>query len=152
TQRRENDQAEWLSGILDGKTTGAPLAFLIRNRDAQSGDYRQVAGGYRPSHADFTYERKFGIRDPRGGGRSSARETACRVAAGAVARQFIARSGITVNAFVKQVGEVSTLLDPDQLDLASVFESPVRCPDPAAAKEMAALIGSVRDSGDTVGG
>src|SRR5690606_2479670 len=108
TQRKEEDTLKILSGIFEGASTGAPIGFIIQNKDQQSQDYSHLKDTFRPSHADFTYEKKYGIRDYRGGGRSSARETACRVAGGAIARQLLSHCGITVNAFVKQVGGIVT--------------------------------------------
>src|SRR5688572_29531046 len=136
TQRKEEDVVELLSGLLEGVTTGAPIGFVIRNKDQRSADYGHLEKAYRPSHADFTYEKKYGLRDHRGGGRSSARETACRVAGGAIARQFLERSGIHVSAFVQQVGKVRLTRDHSTLDLGAVYDNDVRCPDLAVAEEM----------------
>ena len=159
TSRREADAVEFLSGIYQGKTTGTPMAFLVRNFDYQPSDYDQLATAYRPSHADFTYDRKYGIRDPRGGGRASARETAARVVGGAVARQLLetlcAKAGRprpTIQAYVSQVGEISLEQDYRQLDLAATDDSPVRCPHADTAQRMLELIEAVKKDGDTVGG
>ena len=152
TARKEGDQVEFLSGILDGVTLGTPIGFLIRNGDAKSGDYDHLKNAYRPGHADLTWERKFGIRDHRGGGRASARETAVRVAAGAIARQLLASAGISVQGWVSQVGAERLERPYAELALENVYESDVRCPDPEAAKRMQALIEQVRSEGDTLGG
>jgi chorismate synthase len=150
--RQEDDQVEFLSGLFEGKTTGTPIGFLIRNKDARSQDYAEIKSTYRPSHADYTYDQKYGFRDYRGGGRSSARETACRVVAGAIAKLFLAQHSITVQAFVKQVGKTSTFHNYDSLDLSSIDTNLVRCPDPIAAQQMIADIESARDAGDSLGG
>lgn len=152
TARQESDRVEFLSGILDGVTLGTPIGFIIRNRDAQSGDYDHLKDTYRPGHADLTWEQKFGIRDHRGGGRASARETAVRVAAGAIARQLLATAGIRVQGWVSQVGEERLLKPYAELALEQVYTSAVRCPDPEAAQRMTALIERVRGEGDTLGG
>jgi chorismate synthase len=152
TQRKEQDEVEFLSGIFDGKTTGAPIGFIIRNADARSSDYDALKEVYRPSHADYTYDAKYGIRDYRGGGRSSARETACRVVGGAIAKMVLAQHGIKIQAWVSQVGEISINKDYRTHNLALSETNIVRCPDLVAAKEMISLIESVRKSGDTVGG
>ena len=152
TSRKEADTVEFLSGIMDSTTLGTPIGFLIRNSDAQSGDYDHLKNTFRPGHADLTWEQKFGIRDHRGGGRASARETACRVVGGAVARQLIARSGIAVQGWVSQVGEEHLQRVYTELDLGSVWSSDVRCPDLATAQRMTQLIEHVRSTGDTVGG
>lgn len=149
TQRRESDTVEFLSGILDHRTTGTPIGFYILNEDAKSGDYDHLKEVYRPSHADFTYDKKYGIRDHRGGGRSSARETACRVVAGSVARQILETIGVDIVAYVDQVGEVR-LTGP--LDFNEIERNPVRCPNAEDAVRMEALIREVRKEGDTVGG
>lgn len=151
TQRKEKDDVQILSGVFEGKATGAPIALFIANEDARSKDYGHLENTFRPSHADFTYEKKYGIRDYRGGGRSSARETAARVAAGAIAKLFLRHAGIQVHAFVSQVGEIQS---PHyaSLDLSKTEENIVRCPDPATAEKMIALIDEVRKSRDTIGG
>lgn len=152
TQRQEADQVELLSGVFEGKTTGMPIALLIRNEDAKSKDYSHIADKYRPSHADYTYHIKYGHRDYRGGGRSSARETAARVAGGAIAKLFLKNNGISVTAWVSRVGEVSLDKNYDQLDFSKIEATPVRCPDLEVAAQMEALIREVRKDGDTIGG
>jgi chorismate synthase len=151
TQRKEDDLAKILSGVFEGKSTGAPIAIVIDNEDQRSKDYSHIAESFRPSHADYTYEMKYGVRDYRGGGRSSARETAARVAAGAVAKLLLKRSGIEICAFVSQVGEVKAP-DYKSLDLSRTEDNIVRCPDAATAEKMIALIDQVRLDRDTIGG
>ncbi len=150
TQRKEEDEVSFLSGIFEGKTTGTPIGFLIENTDQKSRDYSHIKNVYRPSHADFTYEKKYGIRDYRGGGRSSARETSCRVVAGAIAKQLL--SDIKINAFVSSVGTVYIDKPYEELDFSKTESNPVRCPDEAIAKQMEELIKETRKKGDTVGG
>ncbi|AHM61289.1 chorismate synthase [Flammeovirgaceae bacterium 311] len=152
TQRQEADQVEVLSGVFEGKTTGQPIGLLIRNQDQRSKDYSHIAGSFRPSHADYTYQTKWGHRDYRGGGRSSARETAARVAAGAVAKQLLQQWGITVQAWVSAVGELELQKSYQELDLSLTDTNPVRCPDPEMAERMADYIDGVRKDRDTVGG
>jgi chorismate synthase len=152
TQRKEEDEVEFLSGIFEGKSTGAPIGFMVKNSDARSKDYEALKDVYRPSHADFTYDEKYGMRDHRGGGRSSARETVARVVAGAIAKLILAQNGISVNAFVSQVGEIAVTKNSSELDLSQTEKNIVRCPDQKIAEEMIALIESVRKEGDTVGG
>jgi chorismate synthase len=152
TQRKEGDEVEVLSGVFEGRTTGTSIGLLVRNTDQRSKDYGHIAQAYRPSHADFTYQVKYGIRDYRGGGRSSARETAARVAAGAVARMFLAQHGIAVRAWVSQVGHLKLDKSYSELDLSLVESNPVRCPDPQMAERMEELIRAVRKDGDTIGG
>lgn len=152
TQRKEEDEVELLSGIFEGKTTGAPIGFLIRNTDQRPKDYEAIKDVYRPSHADFTYDMKYGFRDYRGGGRSSARETAARVVAGAIAKLLLAQQGIAVSAYVSQVGEVQLNKPYQELDLTQTENNIVRCPDPSVANEMIRLIETVRKEGDTIGG
>ena len=155
TQRSESDRPQILSGLFDGVTTGTPLAILIPNEDAQSKDYDQLKDVYRPGHGDYTFEARFGVRDHRGGGRSSARETVARVAAGAVARAFLGKAfGIEVVGWVNQVGDVRV---PDDVDLGGVRHdrveaTPVRCPHEQTARRMATVIEEVRDEGDSIGG
>jgi chorismate synthase len=151
TQRKEDDVAEILSGVFEGKSTGTPIAMIIRNQDQRSKDYSHIAETFRPSHADYTYEAKYGNRDYRGGGRSSARETAARVAAGAIAKTLLKEHGIEISAFVSQVGE---LVAPHytQLDLSLTESNIVRCPHPETAEKMIALIDQVRLDRDTIGG
>lgn len=152
TQRKEADEVEFLSGIYEGKTTGTPIGFIIRNTNQRSQDYDKMKTIFRPSHADFTYQQKYGIRDPRGGGRSSARETAVRVVAGAIARQMLQQKGIRIEAFVDQVGSIRWEGTWNE-QLTAIRESnPVRVPDTAAAEKMEALIREVRKAGDTIGG
>lgn len=150
SQRKEADDVQFLSGIFEGKTTGAPIGFLIPNGDAKSSDYEHIKDVFRPSHADYTYEKKYGIRDHRGGGRSSARETACRVVAGAVAKQLL--SGVKIDAFVSSVGDVFMEKPYQAVDFLLTETNPVRCPDPETAVRMEALIREVRKDGDTIGG
>jgi chorismate synthase len=152
TQRRETDEVEVLSGIFEGKSTGMPITLLIRNADARSKDYSHIADKYRPSHADYTYSAKYGHRDYRGGGRSSARETAARVAAGAVAKQFLSQHGITSRAYVSQVGPLRLEQSYEQLNLDLSEDNIVRCPHPEMAEKMIALIDATRKNRDTIGG
>jgi chorismate synthase len=151
TQRKESDTVRFLSGIFEGTTTGTPIAFIIPNADQRSKDYGNLKDVYRPSHADYVYEAKYGIRDHRGGGRSSARETACRVAAGAIAKQFLLAEGIEVKSFVSAIGQVEVDKPQTDLDL-NAAENEVRCPDPHSAKAMRTAIENARDEGDTLGG
>lgn len=152
TQRKEADQMEILSGVFEGKSTGTPISMVIFNKDAKSKDYSHIADKYRPSHADFTYQNKYGIRDYRGGGRSSARETAARVAAGAIAKLFLQQKGVSIQAYVNQVGPLKLEKPYQDLDLSLTEENIVRCPDESMAEEMIELIKSVRKDGDTIGG
>ncbi|MBD1422724.1 chorismate synthase [Sphingobacterium chuzhouense] len=155
TQRKESDVAQILSGVFEGKSTGTPIAVLIPNEDQRSKDYSHIADKYRPSHADYTYQQKYGIRDYRGGGRSSARETAARVAAGAIAKLYLKSQGIEIFAHVSAVGTLEAPnLDTTNLSaLLDIRESNIaRCADPATANEMIALIDSIRKAGDTIGG
>jgi len=152
TQRKEEDEVEILSGVFEGKTTGTPISMLIRNTDQKSKDYSHIAESYRPSHADYTYSQKYGVRDYRGGGRSSARETAARVAAGAVAKQLLKHYDITVQAYVSQAGEVSLSKPYQELDLSLTESNIIRCPDPEVAEKMIAHIDQVRKDRDTIGG
>ena len=151
TQRKEEDKFNILSGVFEGKSTGTPIAIVINNQDQRSKDYSHIAETFRPSHADFTYEAKYGNRDYRGGGRSSARETAARVAAGAIAKLLIQKFGITINAFVSQVGDLKTP-HYTELDLSKTENNIVRCPDEKIAEKMIALIDQVRLDRDTIGG
>ncbi len=153
TQRRESDVVELLSGVFEGRTTGAPIAMLVRNEDARSRDYDDLAALYRPSHADYTYAARYGVRDHRGGGRASYREAVGRVAAGAVARQLLQDlAGIQVVAYVLQVAEVRGEVDPEQVTRAAVDANIVRCPDPVAAEKMIAAVDQARRDGDSLGG
>ena len=150
TQRKEPDEVEFFSGIFEGKTTGTPIGFAIHNTNQKSNDYSHIKDSYRPSHADYVYDEKYGIRDYRGGGRSSARETASRVVAGAIAKQFLAP--ITFHAYVSAVGPLRLNSDPSSLDLSEVENNPVRCPDPEMAAKMESYIKQIRKEGDTIGG
>jgi chorismate synthase len=152
TQRKESDTFEILSGVFEGKTLGSPIAIVIKNEDAQPADYEHLKDAYRPSHADYTYLVKYGIRDHRGGGRSSARETAARVIAGAIARQLLAHAGVSITAYVSSVGTIQLTKPYTQLDLTRVDTNIVRCPDEHTANDMIALIQDTRAKGDTVGG
>jgi chorismate synthase len=153
TQRDEPDVPEIWSGVFDGVTDGTSIGILFRNSDQRSADYADIKEKYRPGHADFTFDAKYGLRDYRGGGRSSARETLCRVAAGAVAKKLLAQHGMAVLGWVKQVGNViADIPDPTKITLEQVEANPVRCPDPAAAERMTALIEEVRKDRDSIGG
>ncbi len=153
TQRDEADRIEFLSGIFDGRTTGTALAMMVRNADHNSGAYDHLRDVYRPSHADWTYRAKYGIRDHRGGGRASARETIGRVAAGAVARRLLAElAGIEVLAWVSSVHDIDTDLDPATIEFAAIEADPTRCPDPGAAARMTTAIEDARRAGDSLGG
>ena len=151
TQRKEDDTFKILSGVFEGKSTGTPIAIVIENQDQRSKDYGHIAEAFRPSHADYTYEAKYGNRDYRGGGRSSARETAARVAAGAIAKLLLKTMGVEINAYVSQVGELKAP-HYTQLDLTKTEDNIIRCPDPAVAEKMIALIDQVRLERDTIGG
>lgn len=151
TQRKEDDTFKILSGVFEGKSTGTPIAIVIENQDQRSKDYSHIQNTFRPSHADYTYETKYGVRDYRGGGRSSARETAARVAAGAFAKLLLKKSGVTVNAYVSQVGELKAP-HYTELDLNKTEDNIVRCPDASTAEKMIALIDQVRLDRDTIGG
>ncbi len=150
TQRKEPDTVQFLSGIFEGITTGTPIGFIIANANQKSKDYSHIKDTYRPSHADYTYDKKYGIRDHRGGGRSSARETACRVAAGAIAKQLLKE--IKITAYVSGVGELKLKKDYSELDFSEIEKNPVRCADPAMAVQMETYIKEIRKQGDTVGG
>ena len=152
TQRREADAFEVLSGVFEGQTTGTPLAMLIWNEDQRSKDYGHIAEQFRPSHADYTYQIKYGVRDYRGGGRSSARETAARVAAGAVAKLLLAQLGVRVQAYVSQVGTLKLETPYQELDLTQTDTNAVRCPDAAMAQQMFDYIDDIRKQGDSIGG
>ncbi|MBS4071519.1 MAG: chorismate synthase [Algoriphagus sp.] len=152
TQRKEEDEIEILSGVFEGKSTGTPIGIVIKNADQKSKDYSHIADKFRPSHADYTYFEKYGIRDYRGGGRSSARETAARVAGGAIAKQFLATKGIQIQAYVSQVGDLTLQKPYTLLNLDLAEDNIVRCPDPEMADQMIALIDSVRLERDTIGG
>lgn len=150
TQRKESDEVQFLSGIFEGKTTGTPIGFLIPNTNQKTDDYSHIKDTYRPSHADYVYEQKYGIRDYRGGGRSSARETASRVVAGAIAKQVL--STIKINAFVSSVGDIFIDKPYQDLDFSKTENNPVRCPDEATALKMEERIREIRKQGDTIGG
>lgn len=150
TQRQEADEVQFLSGIFEGKTTGTPIGFLIPNTNQKSDDYSHIKETYRPSHADYVYEQKYGIRDYRGGGRSSARETASRVVGGAIAKQII--PNIKINAFVSSVGEIFIDKPYQDLDFSNIESNAVRCPDLATAEKMEAYIKEIKKEGDSVGG
>ena len=150
TQRKEGDKVRFLSGILNDKTTGTPIGFIIENENQHSADYAHIAEVYRPSHADYVYQQKYGIRDYRGGGRSSARETACRVVAGAIAKQVL--KGVQITAYVSSVGELTLTKPYTELNLAIAETNTVRCPEPTLAEQIEAYIKAIRKEGDTVGG
>ena len=152
TARNEKDRVRILSGVFEGITTGTPIGFVIDNEDHHSADYSNIARCFRPSHADYTYTSKYGIRDYRGGGRSSARETAARVAGGAFARKALERLGISIVAYTSQVGNIALDNDYHRYDLSTVDSNIVRCPDAAVAERMIELIRQVRSEGDTIGG
>jgi chorismate synthase len=153
TQRDEADRPEILSGVFEGMTTGAPVAILVRNEDHRSADYSEIARKYRPGHADYTFDAKFGRRDYRGGGRTSARETVARVAAGAVAKKILALLGVRIVGYVKQVGSIrASIPDPAAVTLEQVETNIVRCPDADAGARMTALIDAVRKDRDSIGG
>lgn len=152
TPRKESDTVRFVSGLFEGKTTGAPLGFIIENEDQRSRDYSEIKSSYRPSHADFVFQEKYGHRDYRGGGRSSARVTAPIVAAGAIAQQLLAKQGVDIRAWVQRVHHVELTEDYLNLDLSTIDDNIVRCPDVEKAEEMKALIQEMRQKGDTVGG
>jgi chorismate synthase len=151
TQRKEDEAFVIQSGVFEGKTTGTPISIFIPNKDQKSKDYSHIKDKYRPSHADYTYTQKYGTRDYRGGGRSSARETAARVAAGAFAKMILATEGISIRAYVSQVGNI-TIEDYNNLDISQAESNIVRCPDPVIAETMIALIADIKKEGDTIGG
>ena len=153
TQRKEEDKVEILSGVFEGKTLGTPIAMVIKNKDARPKDYLYLKDLYRPSHADFTYEKKYGLRDWRGGGRASARETAARVAAGAVAKKYLnEKLELELISFVEQVGDIAAKIDVNKVTREQVEANIVRCPDKKIAQKMIKLIKEVREEGDSVGG
>jgi chorismate synthase len=153
SQRQEEDVPEIWSGVFEGKTDGTPIGILFRNADQRSQDYADIKDKYRPGHADFTFDAKFGFRDYRGGGRSSARETLCRVAAGAIAKKLLAGQGVSILGYVKQIGSViADIPDPASVILDQVEATPVRCPDSSAAERMIRLIEEVRKDLDSIGG
>jgi chorismate synthase len=152
TPRKEQDTVEFLSGVFEGKTTGTPIAFIIWNENQHSSDYDNLKEVYRPSHADYTYQQKYGIRDHRGGGRSSARETASRVVAGAIAKLVLKKSGIEITAYTSQVGHIAMLQDIESIDLSLIESNIVRCPDQETAGKMIAFIKQLKEEGDSIGG
>lgn len=152
TQRSEDDKVEFLSGIFEGRTTGTPIGFMIANKDARSKDYSHLKDSYRPSHADYVYEAKYGLRDYRGGGRSSARETACRIVGGAIAQLLLQKEGVQIFAYVQQLGSIQLLKELNELELSSIYQSEVRCPDEEVESKMKELILQTAKEGDTLGG
>ena len=152
TPRKEEDKVEFLSGIFEGKTTGTPISFVIWNGNQQSRDYDHLKDIYRPSHADFTYQHKYGIRDYRGGGRSSARETAGRVVAGAIAKLVLRQIGIEITAYTSQVGHIAMTQSAESVDCSQIEQNIVRCPQPEIAEQMINYIKKLKDEGDSIGG
>ncbi|MES2513115.1 MAG: chorismate synthase [Bacteroidota bacterium] len=152
TQRKEEDEVKFLSGIFEGKTTGHPIGFTIDNTNQKSNDYEHIKDTFRPSHADFTYQEKYGIRDYRGGGRSSARETACRIVGGAIAKLYLKHLNVCIDAYVSRVGHIKLEKSYKELDLSKTEESIIRCPDAATAYNMVSYIEDIRKAGDTIGG
>ena len=152
TPRKEDDTVEFLSGVFEGKTTGTPIAFVIWNENQHSQDYDKLKDVYRPSHADYTYQQKYGIRDHRGGGRSSARETASRVVAGAIAKLVLRKSGVEITAFTSRVGHIAMESDYETADLSLIESNIVRCPDQAVAEKMIDYIKELKEEGDSIGG
>jgi chorismate synthase len=150
TQRKEPDAVEFYSGIFEGVTTGTPIGFVIHNTNQKSKDYSHIKDVYRPSHADYTYDKKYGVRDYRGGGRSSARETASRVVAGAIAKQFL--RSVKINAYTSAVGEIQLNKDYQELDLSQIDSNIIRCPDQEVAEKMITKISEIKKQGDTIGG
>lgn len=150
SQRKEEDEVQLLSGIFEGKTTGTPIGFIIKNTNQKPADYSHISDTYRPSHADYVYEKKYGLRDYRGGGRSSARETASRVVAGAVAKQIL--TNVKINAYVSSVGTIEINKPYQELDFSNIESNAVRCPDPETAEKMENHILEVKKQGDTIGG
>ena len=152
TPRVETDTVEILSGVFEGKSTGAPIGFLVRNKNQQPSDYSNIMDSYRPSHADYTYQQKYGIRDYRGGGRSSARETIARIVGGAIAKMYLKKQNIDIKAYTSQVGHIALENDYRMYDLSQIEDNIVRCPDQTIADQMIKLIQEVRSKGDTIGG
>ncbi|MDG1476071.1 MAG: chorismate synthase [Vicingaceae bacterium] len=152
TQRKEDDVVEILSGVFEGVTTGTSIGFVIKNTNQKSQDYSHIKDKYRPSHADYTYDAKYGVRDYRGGGRSSARETACRVVGGAIAQLILKHYGVNVNAYVSQVGDLKVIKHYSELDFSTTYNNAVRCPDEHLVDMMYNYIDKVRKEGDTIGG
>ncbi|MDG2060547.1 MAG: chorismate synthase [SAR86 cluster bacterium] len=147
TQRKENDLVKILSGVFDGKTTGTPISLIIYNQDQKSQDYNNIKDVFRPSHADYTYTQKYGFRDHRGGGRSSARETAMRVAAGAIAKKFLNGKGIFINGYLSEIGDLKI----NSINLDEINKNPFFCPDKSLVKEIEILIDTLRQEGDSIG-
>ena len=152
TPRSEEDKVEFLSGIFEGKTTGTPIAFIIWNKNQESSDYNHLKDVYRPSHADYTYQQKYGIRDHRGGGRSSARATAGWVAAGAIAKLVLKHQGVDITAYTSQVGQIAVTKSYQNLDLSLIESNIVRCPEPETAEKMITYIDELRKDGNSIGG
>lgn len=152
TPRKELDRVEILSGVFEGKSTGCPIGFIVRNQNPHSNDYDNLRNIFRPSHADYTYYAKYGHRDHRGGGRSSARETICRVVGGAFAKMVLRHLGVSITAWTKSVGNIAVEGDYHDYDFLQIEQNPVRCPDPEVAKRMGDLIMEVKAEGDTIGG
>ena len=152
TSRHESDRVEFLSGVYESKTTGTPIGFIVRNANQHSADYDNLKDVFRPSHADYTYFQKYGHRDHRGGGRSSARETITRVVAGAIAKQILQQQGVTITAYTSQVGTIRLATAYQELNFGNIEKTPVRCPDLAVAQKMVELIRQVKSEGDTIGG
>ena len=152
TPRSEEDKVEFLSGIFEGKTTGTPIAFVIWNKNQESKDYNHLKDVYRPSHADYTYQQKYGIRDHRGGGRSSARATAGWVAAGAIAKLVLKHQGVDITAYTSQVGQIAVTKSYQNLDLSLIESNIVRCPEPETAEKMITYIDELRKDGNSIGG
>lgn len=154
TQRKEADKIEFLSGLLNETTLGTPIAFQVRNTDARGKDYNHLTDAYRPSHADYTYQQKYGIRDVSGGGRASARETVARVIAGGICKQWLSEQGIHIQAYVDQVGDIQMKIPEGshQFPESAIEATPIRCPDPAIASDMLHLVEKTRKAGDSVGG
>ena len=152
TQRKEEDEVKFLSGIFEGKTTGHPIGFTIENTNQKPTDYEHIKDTFRPSHADYTYQEKYGIRDYRGGGRSSARETSCRIVGGAIAKLYLKHLNVSIQAYVSQVGNIKLEKTYQELDLSKTEESIIRCPDAATAYKMISYIEDIRKEGDTIGG
>ena len=152
SERNENDIVEFHSGLIKNITIGSPIAFIIKNKDNRSKDYNNLKEIFRPSHADFTYQKKYGIRDPYGGGRSSARETACRVVAGSLASQYLTKKGISIYSYVSSIGNIELNKKNDDLDLSNIYKNRVFCPDKSVALKMENLIKEIKEKGDTVGG
>lgn len=152
TDRKEGDRVELLSGVFENRTTGCPIGFLVRNENQHSADYDNMRDVFRPSHADFTYQSKYGIRDHRGGGRTSARETIARVVGGAFAKMGLKEMGISITAYTEQVGNIALEKPYTACDFSEIERNPVRCPDPVKAEAMARLISEVKAEGDTIGG